>query len=518
MKEKLKYYLPILISMSMVLGIYIGYNIHKKLPYNSDFFDITHTNKWENLQSLIEKNYVDKITLDSLVEENINNILRQLDPFSTYISSRELNSYNEDLNGEFFGIGVEYNLIEDTMNILGVKEEGPASEAGLEIGDKIISVNDSMIAGVKITNEKVQSYFKGKKGKDLKVKLLRSSKLMTYQLKTNTVPLKSIVSQYMITPEIAYIKFDKFSAHSHAEISQALENLNKQGMKKLVLDLRNNSGGFLNQSVEIADEFLGGDKLITYTEGAQQERKEYKCRRHGLFEEGDMVVLVNKNSASASEVLSGALQDWDRATIVGNETFGKGLVQEQFSLKDGSAIRLTVARYYTPLGRSIQKPYSKIGENISLDTLVKRDTFITPKGKLLYGGGGIYPDYFMKQELDSEVDTAFLKQIVAYGKKSIFTFVFQFYVKHKNLFDSFHTKSKITYTKEIRKMFLSEIENYYFKNNKKDFYKTIQQQTERFLFILLTRYAYDIEAYYRYLNTDDTYVSKALSLLSSTKK
>jgi carboxyl-terminal processing protease len=413
------------------------------------FFASEKSTPVQEVINLINSRYVDSVGIDSLGAKAITEILSELDPHSVFIPASDLKTFNEDLDGNFEGIGVEFDIFNDTVNIFNVMPGGPSDKAGIQIGDRFLKVDTTTIAGVNASVEMMRKLLRGKPGTKVMVNLLRGNETKTIEIARGIIPLTSVDAAYIIEPGTGYIKLNKFSRLTYEEFMEALEKLQKQGMKKLVLDLRGNGGGILEDAEQIADEFLDDSKLIVYTKGAHSERSDYKAKRPGLFEEGKVTVLVDEFSASASEVLAGALQDWDRATIIGRRSFGKGLVQEPYSLSDGSQLRLTVARYYTPLGRNIQKPYNKglknyseelfnryhNGEMITADSnkIDNGKPFKTPKGKIVYGGGGIMPDIFVP------LDTASLSNAVTklYNKRTLYIFVNRYFVQNMSYFKTF---------------------------------------------------------------------------------
>ncbi|MGF2414723.1 MAG: S41 family peptidase, partial [Ferruginibacter sp.] len=396
----------------------------------------------QEIMDLIQNKYVDEVKADALADTAIQAILNKLDPHSVFIPAEQLQGVNEDLAGKFYGVGIEFNIFNDTINVINVIKDGPSFKAGVLTGDKFIAVEDSAVAGKKIDADKIRKLLRGDRGTKVNIVFLRGTEQRKVTIERGAIPLNSLDASYMMDNGVGYIKLNKFSQQTYREFMDALMALKKQGLQKLILDLRGNGGGILDEAVEIADELLPGDKLITYTEGKHVAKKEYRCRREGQFEKGGLVVLADEGTASASEILIGALQDWDRATIIGRRSFGKGLVQEQFDLSDNSALRLTIARYYTPLGRSIQRPYANgekayydeisnrfhDGETQSADS-VKNDTskiYKTPGGKKVYGGGGITPDYFVALDTSGfSISTAKL-----YAKGVIGNFAYKFYLQN----------------------------------------------------------------------------------------
>ena len=365
--------------------------------------------------------YVDSTSQTKLVEDAITGMLENLDPHSTYTNPEETKEMTEPLAGNFDGIGIQFNMLTDTVYVIQVVSGGPSEKVGLMAGDRIVEVNDTVIAGVKMSTPEVMKRLRGPKGSEVHVKVKRGEEpqLLDFTITRGKVPVYSIDAVYMADKETGYIKLNRFAASSTKELKDALSSLSKKGMTQLILDLQGNGGGYLNVPIELADEFLSRGKIIVYTEGNKQKRQDALSTAAGSFEKGRLVILVDEASASASEILSGAIQDWDRGVIIGRRTFGKGLVQRPLPLPDGSMIRLTVARYYTPTGRCIQKPYEKgkgdeyahdlisrynRGELMSADSIHFPDSLkaqTLAKGRTVYGGGGIMPDVFVP------IDTTF---------------------------------------------------------------------------------------------------------------
>ena len=362
--------------------------------------------------------YVDEVDEDELVEDAIISMLKELDPHSTYSDPEEVRKLNEPLQGNFDGIGIQFNMATDTLFVIQPVSGGPSEKVGILAGDRIIEVNDTVIAGVKMSTEDVMRRLRGKRGTKVNVKIQRRGvkELLPFTITRDKIPVYSLDASYMVNDHIGYIRINRFAATTGKEFVDALHRLQKAGMKDLILDLQGNGGGYLNAAIELADQFLGRKELIVYTEGRRNPRAEFDAKGDGDFLNGRLVVLVDEFSASASEIVTGAIQDWDRGVVVGRRTFGKGLVQRPVDLPDGSMIRLTVARYYTPSGRCIQKPYESVeeynrdlidrynrGEMLSADSIHFPDSLrykTLRLGRTVYGGGGIMPDYFVP------VDTA----------------------------------------------------------------------------------------------------------------
>ena len=488
------------------------------------FFSLEKPHPVQEVLELIRNKYVDDVKLRDLSDTAIEAILEKLDPHSVFIPAEDLQSVNEDIAGNFFGIGVEFNIIDDTIQVINVVPKGPSEKAGILSGDKFIKVNDSIVAGKKISSEKIRKLFRGDINTKVSVVLLRDWKLKTVIINRGIIPVSSIDASYMIDSITGYIRLNKFSQVTYHEFMQALELLKNQRLQKLILDLRGNGGGVLDEATAIADEFLDGDKLITYTEGKHFPKKEYRCKKEGLFEKGKLIVLCDEGTASASEILIGALQDWDRATIIGRRSFGKGLVQEQYDLSDGSALRLTIARYFTPIGRSIQRPYTNggkayyneienrfhDGELVTMDSL-KNDSlhvFKTNKGKVLYGGGGITPDIFVALDT-SKIGPASAKLFL---KGTIGTFAYFFYLQNRE------TLGQYKLTNEFVENFnLSDEDWIYFSERaKKDSINldkiSILEKNAIIQRIKagIARHIWKNEGYFEIMNKEDATVKKAM--------
>lgn len=365
--------------------------------------------------NIIDQMYVDKVDGDKLADDAVKALIGELDPHSAYLSKQEVKEMNEPLEGNFTGIGISFNMLTDTLYVIETIAGGPSAKVGLMAGDRIIMVNDSLIAGVKMPTKTIMSKLRGPKGTVVDVKVLRRGlpELLEFKIVRDKIPIYSLDAAYMVSPTTGYIKLSRFGATTFEEFKEATVKLRAQGMKNLILDLQSNGGGYLSAASELANEFLPADRTIVYTQGAKKPKFIEKSKGNGSFQSGRVVVLVDEGTASASEILSGALQDWDRGVIVGRRTFGKGLVQQQIPLPDESMIRLTIAHYYTPTGRSIQKPYTKgdrssydkdlitrfnSGEMMNADSIhfpdsLKYKTLVT--GRIVYGGGGIMPDYYV---------------------------------------------------------------------------------------------------------------------------
>lgn len=416
--------LPLILCIGLAGGVLIGAGLTSKSGGSEVNQDVQ---KLREVLTLVKKEYVDETKTEGLVEDAIAHLLSQLDPHSAYISSKDRISANEDLKGNFEGIGIEFNIFHDTLTVITTLSGGPSEAVGLRSGDKIIKVDDKVIASTKLTNLDVQRYLKGPKGSEVKIEVLRKNKKepITFTIIRDKIPQFSVDASYMVDQEIGYIKINRFSQTTYDEMMEAMVKLKKEGMKKLVLDLQGNPGGYMDQAISVADEFLPAGEKIVFTKGQETKYNENAmATEKGDFEKGDLIVLVNEGSASASEIVSGALQDNDRALVVGRRSFGKGLVQRPFDLNDGSEVRLTISRYYTPSGRSIQKPYEnsedydkditkryKNGEFFTADSVKFNDSlkYKTLNGRTVYGGGGIMPDYFVP--LDTTLTSRYFNEL-----------------------------------------------------------------------------------------------------------
>jgi carboxyl-terminal processing protease len=456
---------PITYAVVLLLGIGIG--IFLKGSFSIGLPSFNKTAAMDEIIELVKSKYVEQVNLDSTQTKLADFYLAQLDPHSVYIPPADLVDANEQLQPNFKGIGIEFQQFRDTVFVAYVMPDGPAAKAGLKTGDMLITANDSVqLSGSKLDGEAIKRKIKGPEDQNLKLTVLRNQQKITFNLNRASVPVSSIDAAYMLSDTIGYIKIDKFADRTYEAFMQALEPLLQKGMKSLVIDLRGNGGGLLSEAVGIADELLAGNKLIVYTEGLHAPRVNYYSKREGLFEEGGLTILMDETSASASEVLAGALQDWDRAKVVGRRSFGKGLVQQQFRLSNGGALRLTTARYYTPLGRNIQRPYQngKLAyehdfiERIvqsnggSQDTASIGKAYKTPKGNTVYGGGGIIPNQWMPTS-PLYADSNYAK---LYIKGTLNEFVLHYYLKTKNNLDSYKTVpafvavySKLDLTKQL---------------------------------------------------------------------
>lgn len=453
--------LPLVLGIGLAAGVLIGASLDSKpIGPTESGEDIR---KLREVLSLIQEEYVDTTKTGKLVDDAIAHMLEKLDPHSAYIPISERIEANEDLQGGFEGIGIEFNIFHDTLVVVSAISGGPSEAVGLRAGDKIVKVGDKVVASIGLTNAQVQKLLKGPKGTEAKLEVIRKNEKapLSFTIIRDKIPQASVDVAYMINPEIGYIKINRFSQKTYEEFREAMDTLREQGMRKLILDLQGNPGGYMNQAIDIADEFLSEGKKIVFTHGKDGKYdSDARSTERGDFESGDLIVLLNEGSASASEILAGALQDNDRALLVGRRSFGKGLVQSPFDLSDGSELRLTISRYYTPSGRSIQKPYGDLeeysrdinkrfrrGEFFHADSIHFSDSlkYQTANGRTVYGGGGIMPDYFVP--LDTTQNSRYLNEL--YISNSIQEYTFNYASAHKEElkrmgFEKFFTQFSVT--------------------------------------------------------------------------
>lgn len=491
--------------------------------------------KLDKLLTIINYAYVDKVDNEKIAEDAIVGILKELDPHSVYIPEKELKQMNEPLEGNFEGIGIQFNILKDTITVVSPISGGPSEKLGIQSGDKIIKVEGETVAGTGIKNSDVQRLLRGKKGTIVNVEIKRngSKKLLPFAITRDKIPIYSIDASYMATPEIAYIKVNRFARTTMNEFEQALDTLKQNGAKSLILDLRGNGGGYLQTAFLLADEFLGQGKMIVYTEGERQSKEEYKARAGGSFETGKVAVLIDEGSASASEIVAGAIQDWDRGMVIGRRSFGKGLVQKPFPLPDGSAIRLTTARYYTPTGRSIQRPYDdgkdnyyqEIGRRFENGELVSKDSinfpdslkYYTPNKRVVYGGGGIMPDVFVP--IDTSMNSELNRNLIRKGVYNEFTLSYldknrkRLLKAYPNM-DAF--KNGFTLDEELMTAFFDYAEKKSVDRNQEEYEKS-KKLIDTQLTALLARNLYSISAYFEIINElNDSYL-QAINLIQSDK-
>ncbi|HFS67642.1 MAG TPA: S41 family peptidase [Flavobacteriia bacterium] len=520
--KKIKIYLPIFLAIAVVLGIFIGSNLDYENKTALLFGEDPKEAKIKKLLNFIQYDYVDKVNTDSILDGTLKDIVNKLDPHSIYIPASEHPQIDEKMNGEFVGIGIQYRIYHDTITVLKTVKNGPSEKAGIKAGDRILLADKDTLFGKSITNKGVFSVLKGKVNSTVKLTVYRkdSDQVLAFNITRSHVPIPSLDASYIVKKDIGYIKLNSFTANSFEEFKSALNKLKEKGMRKLILDLRDNPGGFIGVTSEIVDEFLLDNKLIVFTKNNKGKIKNIFASQKGAFEKGKLYVLVNENSASASEILAGAIQDNDRGTIIGRRTFGKGLVQQDMPLgDDGSSVRLTIARYFTPTGRSIQKPYrlnhkseyyqddlrSRFlrGELTNKDSIQIVDSlkYITPKGKIVYGGGGIIPDVFVPIDTHTYFED--------FNIASLNNFVFNYLDSHRKELENMPLHYFMDYFDEDGIIYTSYVKKTY-KN--KHISKENEQSIKKYLKALFAREIYNESIFYKILYQDDKMIEKVLEL------
>jgi carboxyl-terminal processing protease len=533
--RKIDALMPLIIALVLVAGILIGIkfrNVTASVGNNRGLLLFSTPNKVDQALELIKNSYVDSVSANTLEEDAIKGMLKNLDPHSQYFPVSDFAAINDPLEGNFSGIGVSFNMLNDTIVIVNTIAEGPSEKVGVMAGDRIVRVNDSLVAGVKMPRNDIVKMLKGKTGTSVKVGIHRkgNSGLLDFNIIRGKIPLFSIDAAYMLTPEIGYIKVNKFSKTTLQEFVNAAGKLKTEGMTKTIVDLRDNLGGIIDGAIGMCEMFLPAGRMIVYTDGIERGRTDYYSdSKNTEYNEMELVLLIDESSASASEIVAGAIQDNDRGTIVGRRSFGKGLVQEQYSLSDGSAMRITVARYYTPTGRCIQKPYDhngngeyfnelyerySHGEMIQADSIRFNDSlrYVTPGGKVVYGGGGIMPDIFMP--IDTTGHSKYYGQVMRRGL--IDRFAFDYADKNrKDLSNMSDYKSLATYLHQ--KNILGDFTAYAAKQgvakNDKDL-KISGALIENIVMAYIGRNILDDKGFYPILNQMDKMVQKGVEVLA----
>lgn len=535
MNNKYKLWLPLFLGLAVAIGIFIGNNMAKRANNQANtnllrtFF--SGNSKLQAVVDLIDAEYVDEVNVDSITEEMLPKILANLDPHSVYIPAKELKMANEDLEGSFSGIGVQFNIQNDTIMVVSVINGGPSEKLGVLAGDRIVTVDDSLFVGDSVTNERVVRKLRGEKGTKVKLGIKRRStkKLIYFIVTRGDVPVKSVDVSYMLTPEIGYIKVSSFGAQTFDEFQTAIAKLNHNGANKFVVDLRGNPGGYLDAAISMVNEFLKKGSLIVYTEGKSYPKKEAFADGRGSCQTNELVVLIDEWSASASEIFAGAMQDNDRGLIIGRRSFGKGLVQQQIPFNDGSAVRLTIARYYTPSGRCIQKPYVRgKGEEYEMDIMnrylhgefsskdsVKIDDSLKYKtigGRTVYGNGGIMPDIFVSR--DTLGYTPYYNRVVNEG--FIYEFAFQYVDSNRNQLLKLKTPQNVNnYLKKqaLYHKFVAFSDKKGVKRKPLQVKKS-QAIIETLLYAFIARDLFGDDAFYPLFNKEDSCIKVAIKELS----
>lgn len=519
MKFQLKY-LPILICLSVAVGVILGVSLSSSSTKNY-LAKNSSKQKLEKLIDFIENDYVDVVNTDSIVELTVNKIMGQLDPHSVYVPSKDQKRVVENMRGDFVGIGVSFYMFKDTLAVIRPLENGPSAKAGIKAGDRILFANNTQLFGRQLPSDSLFAKLKGEEGSNVALTIFRKSenKKIQIKLKRDVIPLKSVDVSLLLNPTTGYIKINRFAETTYSEFRKALVQLKKLGMNTLILDLRDNGGGYMEESIAIADDFLKDKQLIVFTKDKKGKIERNYAKNNGAFEDGKVVVLINENSASASEILAGAIQDNDRGTIIGRRSFGKGLVQREMEFEDGSAVRLTVARYYTPTGRSIQKSYLKgkesyfkeaearflSGELYAKDSIKIADSlkFKTPKGRIVYGGGGIVPDVFVPVEIEN-TNVSYLMQSGVVGN-----FVFEQLDKDRASFKNTSFEAFVIEMKATDRYF-DAFQQFIFKNRLGISFSKDKLAVKRYLNAEFARQLYGENKYYEFLLKEDKMVQKVL--------
>ncbi len=531
---------PLLLGLAVVGGMLLGMRMNGSAPSiqrvsaaNDAPISTVGQGRVEEIIRYIEAKYVDGVDTEDMVNGAIQNLIGDLDPHSNYIPAKELKEINEQLEGSFDGIGIEYMILDDTIVVVTPLSGGPSEAAGIQVGDKVLTIEDSLVAGVNIDNFGIVNQLRGEAGTDVKITIKRSSESepLPFTITRAKIPNHSVDVAYMLEDEIGYIKINRFSSQTYEEFMAGIEDLIDEGMKSLVIDLRHNPGGYLQEATQMLSQlFKEKGLLLVYTEGDHVSRSDYETKGRPFFDIQQIAVLIDEGSASASEIMAGAIQDHDRGWLIGRRSFGKGLVQEQYTLKDGSALRLTVARYYTPSGRSIQKDYGdregydsdvfdryETGELMSADSISMADSleYFTDLGRKVYGGGGIVPEIFVPLDtITMDSDYIRLRQ-----------FVPQFAFRYKDANPTTFTEQDFeTFNKTFRQdgavwteflAYASERGEEYTEQNAKD--QRVTRELQRFMKARLAKLIYGDEAMYEVLNEGDDMVKEALEVLRSRK-
>ncbi|MBQ9640894.1 MAG: S41 family peptidase [Bacteroidaceae bacterium] len=522
-------FVPIIIAVSLVIGIIIGTFFANRFSGNRLNIINSSSNKLNDLLHIIDDQYVDTVNIANVVEDAMPKILEELDPHSTYISAQDAQTANDDLKGSFSGVGVQFTIRNDTVRINGVIKGGPSEQVGLLAGDKIIAIDGKPFVGKVVTNEETMHRLKGEYGTKVTITVVRhgQKKPLKFTVVRGDIPVKSIEAAYMLTKELGYIKVKNFGETTYAELLTALAQLEEEGFHGLVIDLRGNGGGYLQSAIQMVNEFLPEDRLIVYTEGRKSKREEYKSDGRGSYQDIPIIVLTDEITASASEIFSGAIQDNDRGIIVGRRSFGKGLVQQPVDFSDGSMIRLTIARYYTPSGRCIQKPYQKgqkreeyemdimtryqHGEFFNEDSIRQTgEAYYTSIGREVYGGGGIMPDYFVAE--DTTLFTSYFTEAVNSGLIS--QFCFEYVDNHRSELQKYDTPDELLQfikRQGLIDQFVRFADNHELRRRNNMILRS-KPLFERNIYANIIYTIFDIGEYTEYINRSDATVLKAVEL------
>jgi len=535
-QNKSKIWTPLLYSLVLVIGMILGFNLKDTLRNKRDLSTVIQRNdRLEEIIELIKQKYVDTINTNLLYEDAVTGLLSPLDPHTVYIPANELQEVNNDLDGGFSGIGVEFSIQKDTVEITSVVDNGPASKAGITPGDKIIKVGDSLVAGNGITSEKIMSLLRGKQNSTVLVTMqeIETGNRIKVPITRDIIPIYSVEASIMADSKTGYIKINRFSATTYDEFAQALSQLKKEGATQLMLDLRDNPGGYLNAATAILDEILDEEKLLVYTKGRNSARTDYKAGEPGTFEDGKIAILVDESSASASEIIAGAIQDWDRGVIVGRRTYGKGLVQEQYEMPGGAALRLTTAKYFTPSGRSIQRSFAngrdayqedfekrfENGELTGNENIALADTtpYYTARRRVVYSGGGIKPDVYVPYDT-STWSTPLLNIAFSQEMRDV---IWNYYLQNRNNFN-YKNIADFTHSFKGEGQMINKFVALLPPSERKTLLKQFAMPMSQHYFEMqikaqLARYLFRDNGYYSVKLKDDNVVNKALEVLNTNQ-
>ncbi len=523
--------MPLLMAVCVAFGIVIGTFYANHFSGNRLNIINSGSNRLNNLLHIIDDQYVDNVNIDSLVDKAIPQILSDLDPHSVYITAKDMQAANDELKGSFSGVGIEFNIREDTLHVQNVIKNAPAERAGLLAGDKVVSIDGKPFVGKIVSNDEAMRRLKGPKDTKVRIGVLRygHKKPLEFTVTRGDIPQKSITATYMLDDDTGYIRIKNFGERTYPDMLIALAKLSQEGCKNLVIDLRDNTGGFLQSAVQMANEFLPKNKLIVYTQGRKSQRQDYVSDGKGSYQRMPLVVLINEGSASSSEIFAGAMQDNDRATVIGRRSFGKGLVQQQMGFTDGSLIRLTIARYYTPSGRCIQKPYAtgdaadyeqdiysryQHGEFFSQDSIKHTGpAYHTGIGRLVYGGGGITPDIFVGE--DTIGVTSYFKQAAMSGL--ILQFAYNYTDNNRQKLAKYKTLKELTDylgKQNVVEQFASYADKHGLQRRNLMIRKS-HKMLSRFIISRIVYNMLDDEAWTQYLNEDDRVITAALKVFKN---
>ena len=530
-EKKLNVWLPLLLAFVAAFGIFIGFRLQDSMASPQQVSVLPsisgkqEVGKIEEILRFVEAKYVEDVERDELVETAINSILEELDPHSSYIPEDELENVNASLEGSFDGIGIQFTIIDDTIQVISPLAGGPSETLGIRAGDKIVEINDTTVAGIGITDSKIMKRLRGKKGTDVKIGIQRGDnpEVIHFDITRDQIPDYSLDVSYMVDDRIGFIKINRFSSTTYEEFMKAVEKLDEKGMKDLIIDVRQNPGGYLEAATKIVGQLFDDKRLLVYTEGRTQRRNEYKSTGRNFYDIDNVVVLIDEGSASASEILAGAVQDSDRGKIIGRRSFGKGLVQEQYNLNDGSALRLTVARYYTPSGRSIQKPYKDKkgeydkdiaerfdkGEMQNQDSIIVLDStrYYTEDGRIVYGGGGITPDVFVA--LDPVLNNSYFVKTSQY----IMEFSYSYLNKNRGKIGEYASADEFIKKYSVSDNLLEQFSDYVAKKGIKKDRRAFRKAKTAIAYRIKAHFARDLfkkEGFYKAWNHKDEMFAEAV--------